>query len=117
MVKTSRSPKGTEITAYINGDTHLDEAKFQVVKTGTAAASGVTASVASTAQLDITSTPSGAEIEIDGKFVGGTPSSLSIVPGDYDIVVKKAGFSSWEKKISVSAGHINISADLVAETK
>lgn len=69
------------------------------------------------AQVDISSTPTGADIEIDGKFVGSTPSSISVAPGDHDIVVKKTGFSAWQKKVSVSAGHINLSAELVAESK
>lgn len=69
-----------------------------------------------TALLDISSTPPGADIEVDGKFVGSTPSSISLSPGDHEIVVKKTGFSAWEKKVSVSSGHINIAAELVAES-
>jgi hypothetical protein len=68
----------------------------------------------SSALLDISSTPSGADIEVDGKFVGSTPSSITIPPGDHDIVIKKAGFSAWQKKMSVSPGHINIAAELIA---
>jgi PEGA domain len=107
-------PKGTEITAYINGNTRLDEAKFKAATPGTVATAPVTTS---TALLDISSTPAGADIEIDGKFVGSTPSSISLSPGDHDIVVKKAGFSAWQKKMSVSAGHITLAAELVAESK
>src|SRR5215469_2424173 len=60
-------PKGTEVTAYINGDIPLDEAKFQSGKSDNAS---VTAAIVSTTgQLDIASTPPGADIEIDGKFV------------------------------------------------
>jgi PEGA domain-containing protein len=104
-------PKGTEITAYINGDTRLEEAKFQTSH------SDSTAAVAATSALiDIASTPSGADIEIDGKFVGSTPSSVNVAPGDHDIAVKKSGFTAWEKKVSVSAGHININAELVPQT-
>ncbi len=106
-------PKGTEITAYINGDTRLEEAKFKA-KSDTVAAAPVTTS---TALLDISSTPTGADIEIDGKFVGSTPSSISVAPGDHDVVVKKTGFTAWQKKVTVSAGHINLSAELVAESK
>jgi len=69
------------------------------------------------ALLDISSTPPGADIEIDGKFVGSTPSSITLTPGDHDISVKKAGFSAWDKKVSISPGHINISAELVADPK
>jgi hypothetical protein len=106
-------PKGTEITAYINGDTRLDEAKFQPTNVPTTAA----ITNAAIATVDIASTPSGADIEIDGKFVGNTPSTIDIPPGDHEIAVKKSGFANWDKKISVSAGHINVSAELTPETK
>lgn len=107
-------PKGTEITAYINGDTRLEEAKFKAAKPDTVAAAPITTS---SALLDISSTPTGADIEIDGKFVGSTPSSISVAPGDHDVVVTKTGFTAWQKKVSVSAGHISLSAALVAEAK
>ncbi|PYV59961.1 MAG: PEGA domain-containing protein [Acidobacteria bacterium] len=106
-------PKGAEITAYISGDTRLDQAKFQGSKTDNAS---VTAAIVSTTgQLDIASTPPGADIEIDGKFVGNTPSSISVAPGDHKISIKKSGFTEWTRKMSVSSGHVNINAELTAE--
>jgi len=109
-------PKGTEITAYVSGDTRLDEAKFKTEKNEPSTASAGAATITS-ALLDISSTPPGADIEVDGKFVGSTPSSITVTPGDHDIVVKKTGYSAWNKKLSVSPGHINLSAELVAESK
>jgi hypothetical protein len=105
-------PKGTEITAYASGDTKLDQAKFQV-------GNGASASVntAATGQIDVASTPSGADIEIDGKFVGSTPSSITVAPGDHEIAVKKTGFAVWNRKVTVSTGHVNISAELATEPK
>ena len=41
------------------------------------------------ATVVIKSTPEGAEITIDGKFVGSTPSTLQLAPGDHEIVVQK----------------------------
>jgi hypothetical protein len=102
-------PKGTEITAYISGDTRLDQTKFQPAKTDSTASA---ASTASTAQVDIASTPPGADIEIDGKYVGSTPSSVTVAPGDHEIAVKKGGFAVWDRKLSISTGHININAEL-----
>jgi hypothetical protein len=67
--------------------------------------------------VDIASTPSGADIEIDGKFVGSTPSSVSVSPGDHEVTVKKSGFAAWDKKVSVSTGHISLSAELIPESK
>lgn len=107
-------PKGTEITAYISGDTRLDEVKFQPAKMDTTTAAITNAAMT---LVDIASTPSGADIEVDGKFVGSTPSSISVSPGDHDIAVKKSGFTAWDKKVSVSTGHINLSAELVPEAK
>jgi len=105
-------PKGTEITAFINGDTRLDQAKFQAGKTDVATANTVAAAL-----LDLASKPTGADIEIDGKFVGSTPSSISVSPGDHDIAVKKSGFADWIRKVTVSTGHVNISAELTPVTK
>src|SRR5438445_1927458 len=82
-------PKGTEITAYINGDTRLDQAKFQGSKIDSEAA--LTAAVA--ALIDVASTAPGADIEIDGKFVGSTPSSVNVAPGDHDVVIKNSRFA------------------------
>jgi hypothetical protein len=101
-------PKGTEVTAYINGDTRLDQAKFAGGKTD----SGGMVSASSGTQIDLASTPTGADVEIDGKFVGSTPSSITVAPGDHDISIKKNGFTAWTRKVSVSGGHVNINAEL-----
>ena len=108
-------PKGTEITAYVAGDTRLEESKFQSGKTESVSASAE--NMANTAQMDVTSTPAGADIEIDGKFVGSTPSSVTVFPGDHEVAVKKSGFTAWDRKLTVSSGHININAELTAESK
>lgn len=68
----------------------------------------------SNAELAITSTPPGADIEIDGSFVGNTPSNISIATGDHTITIKKVGFKSWERKMKVSGGKVNIAAELEA---
>jgi len=105
-------PKGTEVAAYINGDTHLDEAKFQ---SGPSVPGASASASAATASLDISSTPSGADIEVDGKFVGSTPSSITVATGDHTVDVKKSGFATWERKITVASGHVNLAAELAAQ--
>src|SRR5437667_10944351 len=55
-------PKGTEITAYINGDTKLERAKFQAAAVGNASAPNATGSatqVGSTTEVQVASNPSG----------------------------------------------------------
>jgi PEGA domain-containing protein len=122
-------PKGTEITAYVNGDVQLDRAKFQSAQSatvpGSATATAVTASAAASpspeqtagAQLEVSSTPSGAEIEIDGNFVGSTPSTVGVMAGQHQLSVKKNGFKQWQRKVSVSSGHVKIEAALESEPK
>jgi hypothetical protein len=60
----------------------------------------------------MTSNPAGAEIELDGAFVGSTPSTVGVAPGDHSIVIKKSGYTTWERKIKVSSGKIDVVADL-----
>jgi CRISPR/Cas system-associated exonuclease Cas4 (RecB family) len=102
-------PKGAETTAYINGDMTLDMAKF-AGGSATQAASAPTA--ATQASLAIDSTPAGADIEIDGAFVGDTPSSVSVASGSHQIVVKQKGFADWTKTLNVTGGTIHLNAEL-----
>jgi hypothetical protein len=115
-------PKGTEITAYVNGDMKLDLAKFQAAQPSPndAQASGAvpagTSEPKTGAEMEFSSTPSGADVAIDGNFVGSTPSTVGVTAGSHQIVVKKTGFKPWERKIDVSSGHIKIDAALEALT-
>src|SRR5271165_5322973 len=62
------------------------------------------------ARLQVTSTPEGADIEIDGSFVGNTPSTVGVAPGQHELSVKKTGLKAWERKITVSTGQVNVNA-------
>lgn len=104
-------PQGTEITAFVEGDMHLDMAKFGAAP----AASAQPAAPAAQASILIDSTPPGADIEIDGGFVGNSPSTVSVAPGSHQIVVKKKGFADWTKTLNVTGGNIHLTAELEAE--
>jgi PEGA domain len=45
-----------------------------------------------------------AEIYVDGKFVGGTPATLSLATGTHQITIKSAGKKDWAREISVMKG-------------
>jgi len=60
----------------------------------------------------VVSTPDGADIEIDGSFVGNTPSVVELAPGDHVVIVKKSGYKPWERKVKVSGGEIKLTAEL-----
>jgi hypothetical protein len=70
---------------------------------------------ASQASLSIDSTPTGADIEIDGAFVGNTPSTVAVAPGSHQIAVKKKDFTDWSKTLSVTGGTIHLNAELEQE--
>jgi hypothetical protein len=107
-------PKGTEVTAYINGDIPLDPKRFAAQTTvspdaGTApfqpqTNATVGQNVNELSTVDIKSTPDGAEITVDEKFMGSTPSSLRVGAGDHKIRLEKSGFKSWERTMTVGAG-------------
>lgn len=63
-------------------------------------------------QLDIYSTPAGADIFIDGEFVGTTPKTLSVTQGDHTINLRKKDFGIWQRKIDVVPGKRRIGATL-----
>lgn len=62
--------------------------------------------------VTVASTPEGADIEVDGSFVGNTPSSIEVTPGDHQVLVKKSGYKDWARKLKVSGGDIKLNAEL-----
>jgi hypothetical protein len=115
-------PKGTEITAYTNGEIKLQREKFA---TGPSTPSGSTPATISQSpaspsapaatspspsarrsSIVITSLPEGADIEVNGKFVGNTPSTLEIQSGAASVTVKKNGFKTWTSSIEMSLERI-----------
>jgi hypothetical protein len=65
------------------------------------------------AQIEISSTPPGADIDVDGSFVGNTPSNIQVAAGQHTIVIKKSDFKNWERKLSINAGsNIHLDADM-----
>jgi hypothetical protein len=105
-------PKGTEITAYVNGNMNLDPARFGGIAATQEGTATLLDATAKAAMIAITSTPAGAEISVDHHFVGNTPSSVSVSGGEHVISVRKNGFNDWEREIKVSGGTVSLSADL-----
>jgi hypothetical protein len=64
------------------------------------------------------STPVGAEISVDGKYVGNTPSQIALPTGAHRVVFSIAGFASWTRDLTVMAGsEISVSPVLQKETR
>jgi len=120
-------PKGTEVNAYINGDIPLDPVRFQPKEVKPAADPTVAQQPAgpgapvngadpAVSSVEVKSTPDGADITVDDKYVGSTPSTLKLAPGDHKIKLEKSGFKAWERTLAVGAGGTaNVNATLDKE--
>jgi hypothetical protein len=107
-------PKGTELSTFINGNFALDMAKFAPAAPAAPVQASSETQASNNSDVAVTSTPTGADIELDGAFVGNTPSTITVPAGDHTITLKKSGFTPWERTIKVSGGNIQISAELLA---
>lgn len=56
------------------------------------------------ATINVKSTPDGADVSVDGKFMGNTPAILRLSPGDHNVRVTTSGFKGWERAITVTPG-------------
>jgi hypothetical protein len=64
------------------------------------------------ALVSVVSVPDGADIEVDGEFMGNTPSVFELDPGDHQITVAKTGYKAWEKRLKLTAGEVKLKAEL-----
>jgi hypothetical protein len=104
-------PKGTEITAYVASNIPLEKSKFESSAQLIPVSQAVPQSIGQTT-ISVSSMPSGADVEVDGKFIGNTPSSLTLTVGDHAIKVTKKGYKVWERNLTASGGTVNLSAEL-----
>jgi PEGA domain len=66
-----------------------------------------------TIKCTFTSTPAGAEITIDGRYAGNTPSSVGVAVGTHVVVLSIPGFVNWKRELAVTYGSdLNVSATL-----
>jgi hypothetical protein len=106
--------KGEKEWKYsIVGSTPLETTKLAPEASPNNRGQGASASIATPqAILEVSSVPPGADIELDGNFVGSTPSSVGVSPGDHSIKLTKSGYRTWERKLKTSIGTVRIAPDL-----
>jgi hypothetical protein len=66
--------------------------------------------VTSTGILAVSSFPKAAKVYLNGKLKGITDLNLNLEPGEYQVEVKKEGYTSWQKKIKLK-GELVITLD------
>ncbi len=62
--------------------------------------------------LDIWSSPPGADIFVDGAFVGKTPYSMTLSAGEHIVNLRKKDFAIWQRKVEVTAGKRRVGTNL-----
>jgi hypothetical protein len=102
---TQMKPKEIQKAAQLVGKPGVDE-------TPVVPAVAAEAPKPATVKLAIVSTPEAADIQVDGTFMGNTPSAIELPLGDHDVVVSKRGYEAWERKIRLASGDIKLNAEL-----
>jgi len=73
----------------------------------------ITPDVSNHSVVVIKSTPPGAEIKVDGKYVGSTPSTIRLTVGEHAISIAKEGLKAWQRTMTITPnGDITIEASL-----
>jgi len=101
--------RGTEVTAFVDGNIQLDMNSFL----GAPAAAALAEE--SKTVLQISSTPAGAQVQLDGAESGSTPLNLTVASGKHEILVRKTGYSDWGTTIGASGGTVQVNAVLQAQ--
>ena len=60
----------------------------------------------------ISSTPAGADIQVDGAYVGATPADIELTCCWHDVTITKPGRKPWTRRLRVTGGHVNINVQL-----
>jgi hypothetical protein len=64
----------------------------------------VACSPAAASCVTFVSEPQGADIYVDGKFVGSTPSTLALPAGEHGIRIEADSFKTWTRTLTSTAG-------------
>jgi hypothetical protein len=63
-------------------------------------------------EFAIWSTPAGADIFLDGQFVGKTPMSVPVSAGEHTIDLRKKNFAIWQRKMQAMPGQRRVGGSL-----
>jgi PEGA domain len=86
---------GAEVTAYVNGNLPLDLPKLRLANVPTN-------------EMKIVTTPTNAEVSVDGKVLGNTPFSGRVVRGEHTVTIRMAGFQPWKGTVRVTSEAANV---------
>ncbi|HZP21854.1 MAG TPA: PEGA domain-containing protein [Terriglobales bacterium] len=123
IVKDSPSPEARKAFAsplsvyYVNCDVEGPPVSPGLVAASTAPPAPTPTPVKTTPpppkpELDIWSSPAGADVFLDGQYVGQTPYSAEVPLGQHTIDLRKKNYGIWQRKIQANAGKRRIGGNL-----
>ena len=63
--------------------------------------------------MNVAANPTGADVTVDGDFVGNNPPAPKLAPGKHTIALKLSGYKDWSRDITVQAGsEVQLTANL-----
>jgi hypothetical protein len=93
-----------DFVEHDSGKAVLSSVAFQTASAPEQADNVKAQPAAQPATVVVKSTPPGADINVDGKWMGSTPSNIQLVPGDHEVSIEKDGLTPWQRTMTVTAG-------------
>lgn len=115
IVHTTGTPIDHDIVISKNGYYDYHQYIGTVVTDQYITVNAVLTPVVQTGYLDVSSSPSGANVYIDGIYKGTAPLVVSVDAGSHSVRLEKPGYNTWYGTYSVSAGKtVQVAASLSA---
>ena len=94
-------------------EAHYSDTDLQQARKACGNPNADTAPAVAPSSVTVKSNPDGADITVDGKYSGSTPSKIALTTGDHTIAIHVAGYAPWQRTITIKPGDdINMSATL-----
>jgi hypothetical protein len=90
---------------------HLSSAALPAQSPQPAPAQPQSVALAGEAKVHVTSSPSGGEIYVDGKFLGNTPSDITLAAGEHLVKITIVG-KEWSRTVQITMGEIRLHAEM-----
>jgi hypothetical protein len=96
---------GNTLTTSASPETLTAQPKLLPVADNSQAESGIdSAPAVELVSIVVKSTPPGCDINVDGKWMGSTPSTIRLTPGDHNISIEKDEMRAWQRTMTVTSG-------------
>ncbi len=113
-------PSGQHLDAFIDGTRAIEVPQantqtntFATRLTPTGSISPINTSFSTNGKVCVVNVVSekGGDIEINGVFLGNAPSSFQLPAGTHTITVKRSGYNTWVRTVTVVPGNITLKVE------